>query len=142
MGAPIALDWGMDAPVRYLTAGSVTPIEIFGYASLSAPDAGFNERLRPFWTTRTTSVCCTALPPQSSRGGPTTFLQWPEPRADPWCRLRRFAQRDGTPLCRSGKYLRDSPLWGGASGHSTKRFGSRPACRNVEKVKQDRMLVS
>jgi hypothetical protein len=43
MGAPIALDWGMDAPVRYLSEGAVTPIEIFGYASPAAPDAEFAE---------------------------------------------------------------------------------------------------
>ena len=48
LGAPIALDWGMDAPVRYLTRGTVTPIEIFGYASPAEVDAGFAERLAPF----------------------------------------------------------------------------------------------
>jgi hypothetical protein len=30
LGAPLALDWGFDAPVRYLSEGAVTPIEIFG----------------------------------------------------------------------------------------------------------------
>lgn len=48
MGAPIALDWGIDAPVRYLTGGRVAPIEIFGYASPEAPDPQFVERLAPF----------------------------------------------------------------------------------------------
>jgi hypothetical protein len=47
-GAPIALDWGLDAPVRYLSQGAVTPIEIFGYASPRQPDAAFAQRLRPF----------------------------------------------------------------------------------------------
>lgn len=48
MGAPIALDWGIDAPVRYLTRGSVTPIEIFGYGAPDAPDDQFAARLAPF----------------------------------------------------------------------------------------------
>ena len=34
--APIALDWGMDAPLRYLTGGRVNPVEVFGYASPSS----------------------------------------------------------------------------------------------------------
>ena len=48
LGAPIALDWGLNAPVRYLSEGTVTPIEIFGYASLAEPDADFAERLASF----------------------------------------------------------------------------------------------
>ena len=48
LGAPIALDWGLDAPVRYLSEGTVTPIELFGYDSLAEPDADFAERLGPF----------------------------------------------------------------------------------------------
>jgi len=48
LGAPLALDWGIDAPVRFLSQGTVTPIEIFGYASPEAPDDNFAERLAPF----------------------------------------------------------------------------------------------
>lgn len=48
LGAPIALDWGFDAPVRYLTEGTVRPIEIFGYASPTAPDPDFAARLGQF----------------------------------------------------------------------------------------------
>jgi hypothetical protein len=48
LGAPIALDWGLDAPVRYLSEGTVQPIEIFGYASLAAPDEEFVRRLDLF----------------------------------------------------------------------------------------------
>lgn len=48
LGAPIALDWGFDAPVRYLSQGTVTPIEIFGYGSPTAPDPDFTQRLRLF----------------------------------------------------------------------------------------------
>ncbi len=48
MGAPIALDWGMDATVRYLSEGTVTPLELFGYDSPAAPDAELAVRLDPY----------------------------------------------------------------------------------------------
>ena len=46
--APLALDWGVDAPVRYLTAGQVNPVEVFGYERLDGPDGGFAGRIGPF----------------------------------------------------------------------------------------------
>ena len=45
---PIALDWGIDAPVRYLTGNRVEPLEIFGYDRLDAPDPGFEQRAAQF----------------------------------------------------------------------------------------------
>ena len=48
LGAPVALDWGIDAPIRYLSQNAVKPIEIFGYASLEQPDAEFASRLEQF----------------------------------------------------------------------------------------------
>ena len=42
---PVALDWGLDAQIRYLTAGRVQPTEVFGYDSLDAPDPEFAERI-------------------------------------------------------------------------------------------------
>ncbi len=48
LGAPIALDWGMDAPVRYLSRGVVRPIEIFGYDNLDSTDNAFRARLAQF----------------------------------------------------------------------------------------------
>lgn len=45
---PLALDWGIDAPVRYLSGNRVQPLEVFGYESIDAPDAGFAARLEPF----------------------------------------------------------------------------------------------
>lgn len=47
-GPVVALDWGIDAPVRFLTAGLVAPVEVFGYEQLREPDADFAERVRPF----------------------------------------------------------------------------------------------
>lgn len=46
--APLVLDWGIDAPLVYLTQGRVTPIEAFGYDRIDQPDAGFAGRLAPF----------------------------------------------------------------------------------------------
>jgi hypothetical protein len=46
--APVTLDWGMDASVRFLTAGRVNPIEVFGYARLDAADDGFAARVSNF----------------------------------------------------------------------------------------------
>ncbi len=45
VSTPLALDWGLAAPVRFLTAGRVNPIEVFGYDRMDAPDAGFAERI-------------------------------------------------------------------------------------------------
>ena len=42
---PVALDWGLDAQIRYLTAGRVQPTEVFGYDSLDAPNPEFAERI-------------------------------------------------------------------------------------------------
>jgi hypothetical protein len=46
--APVVLDWGMDAQLRFLSSGRVNPIEVFGYTGLDAPDAGFTGRAGPF----------------------------------------------------------------------------------------------
>jgi hypothetical protein len=46
--APVALDWGLAAPVQYLTAGRVNPVEVFGYDRMDAPDVGFTERISGF----------------------------------------------------------------------------------------------
>jgi hypothetical protein len=45
---PVALDWGLAAPVQFLTAGRVNPIEVFGYDRMDAPDAGYAERISQF----------------------------------------------------------------------------------------------
>ena len=45
---PLALDWGIDAPVRYLTGNRVQPLEVFGYQRIGEPDAGFVGRIEPF----------------------------------------------------------------------------------------------
>ncbi len=42
----VAMDWGLAAPVTYLTNGQVTPVEVFGYAW--QPDVQLPARLAPF----------------------------------------------------------------------------------------------
>jgi 4-amino-4-deoxy-L-arabinose transferase-like glycosyltransferase len=46
IGSPLAMDWGIDATVQFLTLGAVNPIEIFGYEW--EPDEAFEERLVGF----------------------------------------------------------------------------------------------
>ena len=44
--SPFVLDWGIEAPLVFLTAGRVQPVEIFGYDRLDAPSEDVAERLR------------------------------------------------------------------------------------------------
>ncbi len=98
LGAPIALDWGMDASVRYLTAGAVTPIEIFGYASPAGPDDGFLARLTPFLANPDNTYLLHAPGATVFQGRREAFLA--EVAAlDQEAQLEaQFTQRDGTPL--------------------------------------------
>jgi hypothetical protein len=41
--SPLAMDWGIDATVQFLTVGAVNPIEVFGYEWET--DEAFEERL-------------------------------------------------------------------------------------------------
>lgn len=53
-GPVVALDWGISAPVQFLTIGRVAPADVFGYEQLHGPDTGFSERVRPFLEDPTT----------------------------------------------------------------------------------------
>ena len=98
LGAPIALDWGMDATVRYLTAGDVRPVEIFGYASPDTPDAGFEARVLSFLGNPDNIYLVHSPGTTIFAGRREVFL------ATVLARDRRivvdayFNQRDGTPL--------------------------------------------
>ena len=99
LGAPIVLDWGMGATVRYLSAGAVTPIEIFGYQSLDGTGSWLYAAARYLY-----AKAGQRLPAARAGAG---RLQRP---ARGFCRARAqavgreptlvetFAQRDGTPL--------------------------------------------
>lgn len=98
LDAPVALDWGMDATVRFLSAGAVRPIEIFGYASPAAPDADFTARLAPFLDNPDNVYLLHATGSTVFEGRREAFLLAAAARDRPARLVRDFAQRDGTPL--------------------------------------------
>lgn len=107
MGAPLALDWGIDAPVRYLSQGAVTPIEIFGYASPAAPDDGFAARLAPFLENPDNVYLLHSEGATVFAGRRESFLE-AATRAELRPVLERtFAQRDGMPLFELWKLYRE-----------------------------------
>lgn len=98
LGAPLALDWGIDAPVRYLSAGAVTPIELFGYASPRQPDAAFGQRLRAFLA-NPQNVYLLHAPAQTVFAGRREQLaQEAKTLGLTLVQEKQFTQRDGTPL--------------------------------------------
>ena len=98
LGAPIALDWGLDAPVRYLSQGTVTPIEIFGYGSPTAPDPDFGQRLRLFLE-NPDNVYLLHTPAATSFQGRREQFFSAITQASRQAHLdMTFTQRDGTPL--------------------------------------------
>lgn len=98
MGAPIALDWGMDATVRYLSEGTVTPLEIFGYASPAAPDADYGARLAPQLDNAHNVYLLHAPGQEIFRGRREVLAQEAAARGLRLTPVAQFAQRDGTPL--------------------------------------------
>ncbi len=98
LGAPIALDWGMDAPVRYLSRGRVQPIEIFGYDSPQAPDPDFQARLDIFLP-NPDNVYLLRAPGQAVFAGRREAFMAAATASGRAPRLEAtFTQRDGTPL--------------------------------------------
>jgi len=98
LGAPIALDWGFDAPVRFLSGGTVTPVEIFGYESPVAADDGYRERLGLFLGNPANVYLLHAEPFAVFAGRREIFLDEVSARELTATVERTFAQRDGTPL--------------------------------------------
>ncbi|MEZ4710814.1 MAG: hypothetical protein R3A44_26690 [Caldilineaceae bacterium] len=98
LGAPIVLDWGIEAPVRFLSQGGVAPIEIFGYAAVAAPDAEFDERLSLFLSNPDNVYLLHAEGQTVFQGRRQRFLEAAAKRARTAVLEQTFAQRDGTPL--------------------------------------------
>jgi len=98
MGAPLALDWGIDATVRFLTEGAVTPIEIFGYASPDAPDAQFEQRLAIFLENPDNVYLLHSEQATVFKGRRERFFAAVAARGRTPVLERRFLQRDGTAL--------------------------------------------
>lgn len=98
LGAPIALDWGLAAPVRYLSEGTVTPIEIFGYSDLAQPDPEFEQRLAQFLA-NPNNIYLLHSAEQTVFAGRREALQAESQRLGLQLELAAdFRQRDGVPL--------------------------------------------
>jgi hypothetical protein len=96
--APLALDWGLDAPVRFLTVGRVNPIEVFGYASLDAPDAGFTDRVHPFLANPNNVYLAHAPEETVFRGRVEALAALAQAQGLALRAEARFAERSGRPL--------------------------------------------
>jgi 4-amino-4-deoxy-L-arabinose transferase-like glycosyltransferase len=98
IGAPLALDWGLDAPVRFLSEGTVTPIEIFGYTSPDAPDADFASRLAPFLENLDNTYLLHSEDATVFQGRAEVFFDSVAAQGLTAVRQQVISQRDGTPL--------------------------------------------
>jgi hypothetical protein len=98
LSAPIALDWGMDAPVRYLSENSVRPIEIFGYESPTAPDENFVGRLDSFLGNPDNVYLLHAPGQTVFAGRREAFMAAVAEQGLNATLEQSFTQRDGTPL--------------------------------------------
>ncbi len=98
MGAPIVLDWGMEAPVRFLSEGRVRPIEIFGYSSLSEPDEAFIQRIEPFLHNVDNVYLLRTPGNEVFRGRREVLARMVGERGGRLERENVYSQQDGTPL--------------------------------------------
>jgi 4-amino-4-deoxy-L-arabinose transferase-like glycosyltransferase len=95
---PIALDWGVDAPVRFLTAGRVQPVDVFGYDRLDAPDPGFAGRVAPYLEDWQTIYVGHAPEKAVFKGRLEAMAGWASERGWRWLEQIRIAQRSGEPV--------------------------------------------
>jgi hypothetical protein len=102
---PVALDWGIDAPVRFLTAGRVQPVDVFGYDRIDAPDEGFAKRLEPHMTTWLTVYISHAPDKTVFQGRTDAIAGWAAERGKDWMEEMRIAQRSGEPVFILHRYL-------------------------------------
>lgn len=98
MGAPVVLDWGLEAPIRFLSQGTVTPVEIFGYGSLDAPDGAFGQRLGLFLDNPDNVYLLRAPGNELFQGRRAAFERLVEERGGRLQLEQVYRQRDGTPL--------------------------------------------
>ena len=98
LGAPVALDWGIEAPVRFLSQNAVKPIEVFGYTSLDGPDDEFGARLEQFLENPDNTYLLHDAGHTVFEGRREAFLSAVAEKdlfAEP---EKKFGQRDGQPL--------------------------------------------
>lgn len=98
MGAPITLDWGIEAPIRYLTEGTVRPVEIFGYESLAEPDSGFTTRMDQFLHNPDNVYLLRAPGQTVFAGRREAFIREAERNGQTPVLEQVFTQRDNVPL--------------------------------------------
>lgn len=96
--APIVLDWGIEAPARFLSQGTVRPIEIFGYESLDRPDDQFRARLDQFLSNPHNVYLMHAPGHTVFQGRRDAFMSAVEQRDMAAELIQVFGQRDGQPL--------------------------------------------
>ncbi len=96
-GPVVALDWGLDAPVRFLTQGRVQPVELFGYADLAQPDAGFAARVEPFLAQGDTLYLAHAADKAVFRGRVEALAALAGARGLALREAARFTERSGNP---------------------------------------------
>jgi hypothetical protein len=106
--APLALDWGIDAPVRYLTGGLANPVETFGYERLDAPDSGFADRVNPFTNNPDNLYVAHAGEFTVFRGRVEALAALAAGRGMKLQEVARFAERSGRPLFLVYRVLRTS----------------------------------
>ncbi len=95
-GAPVvAMDWGITAPVTFLTLGAVTPVEAFGYDWET--DADFTARLEQF-INEPASLYLWRAPDEVIFDRGDDFRQLYEPRGLEEDILEAFYERSGRPV--------------------------------------------
>ncbi len=96
--APVALDWGLEAQIRFLTADRVQPVEVFGYTGFDLPDSGFAARAGKFldnWRT----VYLSHVPEYTVfRDRVNALAELAGQRGLTLREQARFDERDGSPL--------------------------------------------
>lgn len=92
---PVVLDWGIDAPVQFLSAGRVAPVDVFGYTGIDAPDPGFIERVEPYLQDWQTIYVAHAPENTIFRGRLEAMTAWTAERGWRWFEQIRFGQRSG-----------------------------------------------
>ncbi len=93
---PVALDWGIDAPIRFLTADRVQPIDVFGYDRLDAPDPGFMKRINPYLDNSDT-IWIAPPPGRAVFKGRVEMIEALTAQGSKWLEQIRFSQRSGEP---------------------------------------------
>jgi hypothetical protein len=96
--APVALDWGLDAQIRYLTAGRVQPTEVFGYDSFDAPDPDFAERINRLLDDPDTLYLAHLPASTVFRERVNTLADLASKRGMTLRQRALYTERDGTPI--------------------------------------------